>query len=250
MAPKTNKPKPLNTGKPKAPKLASAGGYTQPPVMAYDPSIEAERRSQQRGLQDILKDTSRARHFAEADYNTKLGDINLSNFRGLQDIGSKEGDIRLREQRGTEDFHNQLTDLIHSFQVRGREQTQTAAAAGVLDNSTAAAAAARRQENFELARRPIDTGQRRLTEDTQRALGEVGVARTRLGEDTGREQRLSRQDLDRTILDLVTKRRRAKREQRISNIDLIEQEVFSARQNKPGAFSNTGAPKNKKQKRR
>jgi hypothetical protein len=238
-------------GQPKAPakpKKPKFGGLKQPPVMSYDPSIEAERRSQQRGLKDVLRDTRRARNYAQQDYGQQLADLNLAQSRGVQDIGSNISDINLRQQRGTEDFSNQLTNLIHGFQVKGREQTQVANQAGVLDSSTARAAAARRAENLAIARQPIDIGQGRLNENTLRALAEQELSRGRLSEDTARGLRLAGIDVGRTLADLKIKKRRAIREQRIGNIDLLQEEIFGARQLKPGAFTQTGAPKKKKKR--
>jgi hypothetical protein len=231
--------------KPKQPKNQ---GLHLPPFLASDPSIEAERRANQRGLKDILKDTHRAQRYATEDYATKTGDIGRAFSRGTQDIGAEVAGINLRQARGTEDFTNNLTNLIRGFQVKGREQTQAANAAGVLDSSTAQAAAGRRAENLAIARQPLDLGLARLNEDTQLGLGRAGLAGSRLGEDTSREYGLAAQDIGRTRLDLATKKRRAIREQRISNIDLINQEIFSARQLKPGAFTTTGLPKNKRKR--
>jgi hypothetical protein len=237
--------------KPKQPKNQ---GFRAPPFLSYDPSIEAERRSQQRGLKDVLHDTSRARGYAKTDYAQKLGDINLAQSRGTEEIGQKfargNEDITTRLTRGTEDFSNQLTGLIRDFQVKGSQQTQAANAAGVLDPSTQAASAARRAENLAIARKPIDTGQQRLNQDTslaQTRLGQdVNLATGRLGQDTTRETGLAGTDLNRAVTDLAIKKRRATREQKIGNVDLLQQEIFDARQRKPGAFTQQGVPKKKK----
>ena len=226
------------------------GGMHQPPAFSYDPSIEAQRRSQQRGLKDVLKDTHRATRYAGEDLSLKLGDINLAQNRGTQDIAQRLSrgtqDITQTQQRGMEDFGSQLTNLIRGFQIKGNEQMQAQNAAGVLDSSTAQASAARRAENLAIARAPIDTGVQRLTQDTATNLGrlqqDTGTAGQRLGEDTSRNTGLAQQDYGRTTLDLATKKRRAIREQRIGNIDLIQQEIFAARQQKPGAFTTIGPP--------
>lgn len=223
-------------------------------MFSYDPSIEAERRAQQRGLKDILKDTHRARVYAGQDLSQKQADIGRTQSRGLQDINTEytQGvqDITRRQTRGSEDFTTQLDNLVRGFQQKGQQQTQVANAAGVNDASTAAAAAARRAENLAVARQPIDTGRQRLAEDTATAFGrltgQTGLATSRLGEDVTRDYSLAKQDHSRTIRDLLTKLRRAKREQQIGNLDLIQQEIYNARQNKPGAFTTTGAPKKKK----
>lgn len=242
--------------KQQTPKQPKNQGFRLPPFLSYDPSIDAERRAQQRGLKDILKDTSRAQRYAREDLTQKQADIGRSQARGLEDIGRtySQGaeDISTRQARGMEDFNTQLTNLIRGFQQKGQQQTQTANAAGVLDPSTQAASAARRAENLAVARQPIDTGIARLGEDTARSFsrltGSTQLATSRLGEDTTRDYGLAKQDYQRTGLDLTTKLRRAKREQQIGNLDLIQQAIFNARQNKPGAFDQYGNRKKGKRK--
>lgn len=231
---------------PQKPKQPKNGGFKLPPFMTFDPSIDAQRRAQQRGLKDILKDTKRAKNYAGQDEGQKVADINQTQARGTQDIATRGAEIGLRQQRGTEDFSTQLGNLIRDFQVRGSQQTQSANAAGSLDPSTQAAAAGRRQENFNVARHPIDVGQQRLDQDSSLAMQGLGVAQQRLGEDTSRSLGLAGQDYGRTLTDILTKRHRAVREERIGNLDLIQQAIFNARQNKPGAFTQYGSPKQPK----
>lgn len=236
------------------PKAQPGGGFKMPPFMTFPPSINAQRRAQQRGLKDILQDTGRAETMAREDAAQKGADIATSSSRGYQDIGQRYSrgveDITQRQQRGEEDFTAQLGGLIRSFQVRGREQRQAANQAGVLGGSTEQAAAARRGENLAVARRPIDVGRQRLQEDTTQGLSRLGedvsIASGRLGEDTARDTRLSGVDLNRTVSDLLTKRNRAIREQRLGDIDLIQEAIFQARQMKPGAFTQYGGPKGPK----
>lgn len=232
--------------------------YTMPPYLTFDPSIDAEKRAQERGLSDILADTDQAESYAGEDLAQRQSDLNLGRERGMADIGRRQArgteDINLRQKRGTEDFSTSLNNLIRGFQVKAREQTQVANQAGSLDNATSRAAAARRAEGLAQARHPIDVGIQRLGEDTTRSLGRLtedsDLARQRLGEDTDRDLSLAGTDQGRTLTELATKRRRAIREQRIGAVDLTQQAIFQARQAKPGYFTQFGTPKNKKRKRR
>ena len=246
----------------------SVGPYTSPPFMSYDPQIEAERRAGRRGLKDILKDTKiegiragQDLHQALRDTRVKAQrgrqDINTQAFRGNQKLGFQASDARLRAGRNIEDFHTQLSNLTRQFATLGHQQAQQANVAGVLDAGTLAAGAQQRAQNFAIARQPIDTGIARTKEDLGTALGRIGIARHQLGVDTGRartrlrqdtkrDRRLSRQEFKRGKQDRGIKRQRAKREQAISDTNLLVEEIYNARQNHPGVFGKYGKKQNKK----
>lgn len=249
----------------------SAGGLTQPPPFTYDPAIEAERRASQRGLSDLLQDLARQRRYARQDFGTtkkdyrrelKRGtqDYSRDLKRGLQNIGQKRSDVALRQQRGTEDFTADLQNLTRRFNVLGNQQTQQANAAGTLGGGVAGAAAARRAENFQVARSPIDTAQARLNQDTQTDLSRLGLdetrlqedinrGQTRLGQDIHHDKRLARRDYRRDRKDIRIEGQRGRREQAISDLDLLRSEIFDARERNPGAFSQTGQRRKKGRKR-
>src|SRR6187397_14003 len=140
------------------PQPVTAGGYTQPPALTYDPGIEAERRAAERGLEDLETDVRAKRHFAKTDLAQALrdirtstsrsrGDINRSASRGTQKIGEEESDVQLKATRANQDFDSQLANIGRQFADLGRRQRESANAAGVLDSGTEAASQAARGRN-------------------------------------------------------------------------------------------------------
>lgn len=244
------------------------GGYYAPPEMSFDPAIEAERRAGRRGLHDIQQDIRIEGRRDKQDLSQALRDIRTKRKRGFQDLstdyargqqklGFQQHDANLRAQRAREDFGTQLANLTRQFSVLGRRQAQAANAAGTLEGGTLAAAAQARQGNFEIGKQQIDVARARTEQDLASALARIGIARHQLRQDTGRErtrltadthrdQRLSVQDFRRGKKDRYLKGQRAVREQKISDLDLLKQEIYQARQNRPGAFTKYGKKKGNK----
>lgn len=242
-----------------------SGPYRTPPFLSYDPAIESERRAAERALRDTAQDTRIAARRARTDLRTELRDLRTTRRRGVQDIrtsrqrGLREvrygrEDTRTQFERGQQDFGLQLDSLTRRFSALGRSHTQIANAQGVLDGGTAEASAAARERNLEFAQQPIFLGQQRLTEDTERALGRLDTQAGDIRQDTKRERkrlvqdvrhdtRLTHRDYRQTLRDLHNQLQRAIREQRIGDIDLIKQEIYNARQNKPGTFNEYGGRK-------
>lgn len=235
-----------------------------PPLLTYDPSIEASRRAAKRGLKDLKVDTKRAQRYLKQDWRTErkdlqtqrrrgLRDIGLQRSRGLRDIGYERTDTRLGLERGRADFATELDNLIHGYKVQGNEQAQNAAAAGVGGGAVAQASEAARAANLARSRQPLDTSMQRLEEDTATSLTRLGVAESDLLKDSKLARRdlkrdvrhdlaLGKREMKRTRKDLATELDRAIREQRIGDVDSILQAIWSARMMEPGAFSRTGAP--------
>jgi hypothetical protein len=251
--PKGNVP-PAGTG--------SAGGLSIPPFLTYDPAIEAQRRAAERGLEDTEAQIKTEGHFAgtklhEAMRNLrrtthyKRTDIGTSFQRGSQKLGYEEADTRKKAQRTGEDFQTRLNDIARQFGELGHRQGEASNAAGVLDAGTGAASAAARNRNQGFAEAPIHTAQGRLGEDLMTALSRIGVSRGQLAEDRGRSlgrlkqdttvsRRAARREYGQQAFLRNRKQEEARREQAISNQDLIAEEIYSARQNRPGVFSTTG----------
>ena len=243
-------------------KNSNASKYHLPPLFSYDPAILAEIRSLERGYKDTRRDTRRGKKRAKQDFRTTRKDIRVEKKRGLQDfstqlerglqeIGFKRQDTKQRFERGTQDFDIQLANTIRGFDRQGQAQMQAGNAAGVLGGGYATAAARRRAENLAIARQPIDIGQQRLAEDTQTALGRLGIAgqqlrqdigrgRRRLRQDTRHDIRLGRREYKRTKQDYNTELQRALREKKIGVVDLTQSAIFDARQRQPGAFTKYG----------
>lgn len=249
-------------GPPRSPRpkpgRVTAGGYIQPPFLTYDPGIEAQRRAAQRGLEDTTQNVKTEGHFAHTDLAQALRDLGTENARKRQDIslsaqrgerklGYQEQDVQTRGARANQDFGTQLANISRQFSQLGQRQTQSANAAGVLDAGTQAASAAARGQNQQLAEAPIHTAQARSQEDLAEALRRLGTARGelgedtasslgRLGEDTSRSRMLAKREAGRKGFELKRKEGRAKREGAISNVDLLQQEMFQAQREHPGSF--------------
>lgn len=242
--------------------LTAIGGRGQPPNFAYDPQIEQERRAAARGLLDTKQDTALALRQGRQDLHTTLRDlaINLKRGkqdarielrRGLEDIRFQRQDTRREGRRGIEDLNLQIGGLIRQSARTGEAQKQNANAAGVYDAGTLRAAAAKRAENLRFARQPLDISKERVREDVGLTLGRLGtqaqrlrrdtrIGVRRLKQDTRHDRRLARRDFGRTRRSLFNSLDRAAREQRIGNVDLLEQEIFDARQRHPGVYSRRG----------
>jgi hypothetical protein len=194
-----------------------------------------------------IKDIRTSRRQGMQDFATQL-------TRGLQDISFKRQDTIRSTQRGEEDFAVQLHNLVRNFNTLGGQQAQAANASGLYGDGTAQASAAQRAKNLTVARQPIDVGMQRLQQDQTTALSRLGTETGRLEEDVGRgahrllssshlqasrlrgdtrhDLKLNRQDFHRNRQQLRTSLERAIREQRIGNIDLLQQELWNRKQNK------------------
>jgi hypothetical protein len=243
------------------------GGFRSPPYLSFDPAIEAERRAAQRSLGDIAQDTRIGARRTRADYRTTTGDIRQDWRRGRSDV-RQEGrraiqgleyqrqDTARTGRRGQQDFKLQLEALTRRFTQLAGQHFQQANVYGTLDQGTMAASDAARAQNEQFARKPIELGQQRLREDTLTAFERIATGKRQVRADVKEESKelrqdkkhdlkLAKQDYNRTIKDLHIKLNRAVREQRIGDIDLIKEEIFAARRNKPGTFSKQGKKKKK-----
>lgn len=232
------------------------------PALAADPNIDAQRRAAQRGLEDLLVKLHRQGHQARQDAHTTIQDTRVQARRSKHDIqrGRRRDILSIQQHRqdtrrsltrGEQDFHTKLASLVQNFGNQASAQGQAANAAGVYDAGTLAASSAARATNFARERQPLDIARQRLQQDTRTNLGRLGIqarqTRTdaaqnllRLGQDTQHDIHLTRRDLGRQIQDFRTQRQIGIREQRIGNADYLNSEIYSARQNYPGAFNRQG----------
>ena len=253
---------------PKAAGGGSAGaaanpyGLTQPPSGSYDPALEAQRRASHRGLEDLEQDTRRGEHFAERDLEHALRgihintarhrfDLNRQFGRGVTKLANQESDTKKDAGRQEEDFHTRLADIGRQFAELGQRQGEGSNAAGVNDAGTAAASAAARGRNQTLAEAPIHTAEGRLHEDLLTALDRIAqshgyleqdlaTSTKRLNTDRDISRAEAHRETDRKLLGYDTELERGKREATITDADLLEEEIYGARQNHPGAFNNQG----------
>jgi hypothetical protein len=237
-------------------------GLAQPPSMSFDPALEAQRRAAQRGLEDTEADIKTKRHYAERDLGLALQgirintgrkrfDANTEFQRGNTKLANQESETKLDAERQDQDFQTRLADIGRQFSELGTRQGEASNAAGVSDAGTAAASAAARSQNQTQAEAPIHVAQGRLQEDLMTALDRIAQSRGYLDQDHGLylhrlatdrdiNRREARRETGRSLFSLNREDQRAKREGAIANADLLEQEIYAARQNHPGAFSKTG----------
>lgn len=234
-------------------------GLAPPPPLTFNPEIDAKRRAAERGLSDTIENEKTRLHFGHTDLVQALKDLKTSagrkrqdlgreSQRGLQKLGYQEQDARTSAARANQDFDTQLATIGRQFAQLGQRQREGANAAGVLDQGTQAAAAAARARNQTLAEAPVNTGRQRTNEDLYTTLSRIGGARGeisqdmarslgRLGEDLHTERHKARQQYGRERFEGKREVGRAKREETFTNSDLLEQEIYSARAEHPGAFA-------------
>ena len=172
--------------------------YDTPPMGTFDPGLEAERRASQRGLADLIEDTTRANWRAERDfgterridrrqlrrdrgdlrhsYRTERRDTRIDRRQGLQDIGLRRsderlslsralGDLAVARTRGDENYNRELSNLQRQFRAAAQEDTERANRAGVLEAGTMGASDAVRAANEAYERGDIDLERRRDVQD-------------------------------------------------------------------------------------
>jgi hypothetical protein len=172
----------------------SAYGFTPftpdltPPSGYYDPAIDAQVASTQRGYDDTADDAATAQRRAQQDYELGKTAIGTTYDRGMADIGTNR-------QQTTEDRDTAVANLERSYQRLGNSQRQAQNARGVLTGGARLQAAAKRAANEALDRAPIDTAYTRaisgldtsatrLGEDRDTQLGQLGIGYGRQTDDT------------------------------------------------------------------
>lgn len=186
--------------------------FTGPPPGTFDPGLEAQVRSSQRGLLDLEElerlealrghqdtgqarrllqrklregraDIGRGREYAQQDFTTADTQLHTTFARDLEELG-------IAKQRGEEDYQRTLTNLQHKYAetaaVQGEQRIQT----GTNDTGTTAASAAVSGANQAFDRQGIDTMHQRGLEDLARREGRIrsdfGTEENLLGQDLGR----------------------------------------------------------------
>lgn len=221
---------------------------TQPPPGTYDPVIDAQVGSANRGLFDLAQDTARGYERLTGDYAINVGDTEQSFGRGMEDVTRSYGrageDLSTSRDRGlaailtgrqrtTEDRDTAIGNLRHNYGQLGVAQAQQASSQG-LGRSAILAAGQARAGNFERDRRPVDTAFGRAMEDFGTREGQIGedfarqtgrlgddrgVATQRLGEDRGEGLGRLSMGLERGTQDLSSGLARAIRENTYFGLD-------------------------------
>jgi hypothetical protein len=189
---------------------------TSPPYGSYDPTLDQQERSANRGLGDLIEDVTRGNTRSGQDYELGKQGIERTAGRSLADLMNDR-------TRGTEDYGRQIQGLERDYTRLGNRQGQQNAASGNLGGA-AAQGARKRAENMAYDRAPIDTSYTRFIDDSR-------TAETRLGEDKDLglgELALgfSRDYEDRNLVQLP----RAQRENTIFGQDVNETRIDQAKQ--------------------
>jgi hypothetical protein len=209
-------------------------------------------------LEDTEQNVATKTHFSNTDLTQALKDIrvktrqgrqdiNRTASRGLQTLGYQEQNQQTQGARAQADFNTSLASIARSFGQLGQRQAESANAAGVLDAGTQAASASARAGNQSRAEAPIHTAQQRAGEDLTTALQRIATSKGQVGED--QSQSLGRlneaRDRERLGAHRATARQlfedgreleRARREGKISQAQLLEQEIYAAHRESPAIF--------------
>lgn len=186
--------------------------FTGPPPGTYDPGLESQVRSSQRGLLDLegltqlealrghqdtaqgrrlLKrslrqgraDIARGQGYAQQDFTTADAQLHTTFARDLESLG-------IAKQRGEEDYQRTLVSLQHKYAESAAVQGEQRIQSGTNDVATTAASGAVSGANQVYDRQGIDTMHQRAVDDLARREGQVrtdfGTEENLLGQDLGR----------------------------------------------------------------
>jgi hypothetical protein len=175
-----------------------------PPPGTFDPGLEAQVRSSQRGLLDLIEQSRQEGHRQHVDVSQKRrenrrslvqgrGDLGLARGDTLAEAGYRRGqldlgferalqDLGIAKQRGEEDYQRTLVDLQHRFGQAEQDRMALAARQGTAEAGSSQASAAVRGAN-----QAHDTGEvnRQHTEDVEDLLRREGRLRQDYGSDVG-----------------------------------------------------------------
>lgn len=132
-----------------------------PPAGLYDPVIDANLGSAQRGYRYLTGDQSGVQGLGSYD----TGDLDVAQRRSQEDIGvGLEGLARTRS-RGLDDNASQLAGLERSYGQMANRQTGAMRKMGLMDGGAMQEASTRRAANMAYDRKPIDTQRGRIMQD-------------------------------------------------------------------------------------
>lgn len=226
MARKKHKSKTLG------PKLAKT--RPKPPPGKYDPALDAQLGSVNRGFEDLLADFTRD-YGAEGHGGLAFYDYTLGRGDILQDAERAWIDIDQALGREREDYNRGTDNLGRRYQRLAGQQTQAANARGAIGGALMQAARKR------AANQSLDQGELDLSH--QRRFGDLVKDRTRLfgdvdrfgdgsgvGGDVGRNLGRHALGYQRQSTDALTGLERGRREQTQFGIDTEKAKIFQARQ--------------------
>jgi hypothetical protein len=188
--------------------------FEGPPPGTFDPGLEAEVRSAERGLIDLIEktrleghresvDTRQARRLLERKVRQGQADIARRRGYAVQDAGTQQQqlqtsferdleDLAIAKQRGEQDYQRKLTELQHSYATRAAVQQQASVAQGTSESGTEAASTAVRGANQTYDKGIVDQANQRFLESN-------ALAEQRAREDYGTRSGLIQQGLGRDL---------------------------------------------------
>lgn len=201
--------------------------FTGPPPGTFDPGMEAQVRSAERGLIDLIEktrlegrresaDTRLARQLLERKVRWGRADLNRRQGYAVEDAGIDRShlqtsfardleDLAIAKQQGTEDFNRKLTEIQQRYATEAARQQQASVAQGTADAGTGAASDAVRAAN-----QTFDRGEAQLSYN--RFLDANALAERRAREDFASRSGLIDEDLGRQLTALGVQRFRLGRE--------------------------------------
>lgn len=200
----------------------------RPAYGTYDPTLDQQERSADRGLSDHLQDLGKLGERDLTDYGIAKEDAGTSLSRMLEDIGFSRSDLLTSRQRGRDDFNASLQTLDRNYRQLGQGQAQTASRAGATGGAFAQAAQ-KRAANKAIDRQPLQTNFDRFLQDSTTAESRLGTTEGRVRYDSDRDQGRLAELLRRNTEDRGTQGTRAERENEFFHQDLNEVRVDQAK---------------------
>jgi hypothetical protein len=184
-------------------------GYTfpelaGPPPGTFDPGLEAQVRSSQRGLLDLIEKSQLEGHRQHQDVSQKRRELRLQRRQGQGDIrrgrGYAEADARYAEgqmstsfardiedlgiakQQGEEAYNRALTDMQHRYAAEAIDQQSAAIRQGTAEAGSSEASLAVRSANQGHDTSELEREHRERAEELARREGRI---RTDYGTDIG-----------------------------------------------------------------
>lgn len=187
--------------------------FIGPPPGTYDPGLEAQVRSSERGLLDLIEqearsgkretqDTRQARRLLQRKIDQGRADLRRQRGYDIDDAGDAREqlstsfkrdleDLAVAQQRGEEDYRKALVGLQHKYATAAQRQGEASLRQGTAESGTDAASGAVRGANVAFDTAEVDAVRQRQVEDLARREGRLredfGTSEEELGEGLDRQ---------------------------------------------------------------
>lgn len=183
----------------------------RPPPGSYDPILDQQERTGQRGYGESMDDLLRQGARATTDFTLGQQETGRQYEEGLSDLLKQRAETQ-------QDYSTNLQTLARNYQRLGNVQGQRARQAGVIEGGGfAQQAAQKRATNQAIEKAPIDTSfnrfiegsqiaEKRLGEARDRGIGQLGLNYQRGFEDIATGQQRTGTDLQGLLQDIAESR--------------------------------------------